>query len=201
MICLVSGASRTLQSYIHTGRFGQLINPRSGDHPVLGVPWACDNSAFADWNAERFVRMLDKVEPYLGCMWVAAPDVVADARQTLERFEVWEPALAARGFPVALVAQDGLQPGEVPWDRLRCLFIGGTTGYKLGGEARELIREAQRRGKLTHVGRVGTGRRIRYFQALGVDSIDGGVFSSHPEQAFTNFTSQLLNPQTGLEIA
>jgi hypothetical protein len=52
-----------------------------------------------------------------------------------------------------------------------------------------------------HVGRVGTKKRIRYCQAIGADSIDGGVFSTHPRQAFGNFTDLLLNPEPNLEAA
>ena len=202
MLCLVSGATPTLKRYARTGCYGRLIVPTSGDYPLRGLAWACDNSAFNGFKPERYIRMLDRLRDWPGCMWVTAPDVVADAEATLQLYEQWEPVLRINyGRPVALVAQDGLTVDEVPWDGIHALFIGGTTEWKLGPEARALIGAAKDRGKWVHMGRVGTGIRIRYCQALGVDSIDGGVFSTHPLQAFRNFTGLLLEPRPSLEAA
>lgn len=202
MICLVSGATPSLLTWARRapGVYGRLINPRSGDSPIPGLPWACDNSAFSGFEPDRFITMLERLRDEPGCLWVSAPDVVANAQETLWQFEQWEPVLRLNyGRPVAFVAQDGLSAGDVPWDRLQAFFIGGTTEFKLGAEARELAGEAKARGKWIHVGRVGTKKRIRYCQALGADSIDGGVFSSHPRQAFRNFTDLLINPEPSLE--
>lgn len=196
MIALVSGATPTLRRWARHGCYGRLVVPTSGDWPLRGMSWACDNSAFWGFEPERYVRMLERLRDHPGCRWVAAPDVVADAEATLQAFEQWEPVLRVNyGRPVALVAQDGLTLADVPWASISCLFIGGTTDWKLGAPARELIGAALARGKWVHVGRVGTGRRIRYCQALGVTSIDGGVFSTHPLQAFRNFTPLLLTPE------
>lgn len=202
MICLVSGATPTLRYYARYGCYGRLIVPTSGDYPLPGLPWACDNSAFGGFEPGRFVRMLERLRDWPGCEWVTAPDVVADAEATLLAFEQWESVLRVNyGRPVALVAQDGLSADDVPWSDIRCLFVGGTTEWKLGADARELVAEAKARGKRVHVGRVGTRKRIRYCQAIGADSIDGGVFSTHPRQAFRNFTRVLLDPQPSLEAA
>lgn len=202
MICLVSGATPTLRRHSRLGCYGRLIVPTSGDWPLRGMPWACDNSAFSGFEPGRYINMLERLRDHPGCLWVTAPDVVADAEATLLNFEQWEPVLRVNyGRPIALVAQDGLDPEEVPWDRIAALFIGGTTEFKLGAEARELVVEAHDRGKWVHVGRVGTRKRIRYCQAIGAQSIDGGVFSTHPEQAFGNFTRWLLEPQPSLEAA
>ena len=194
MICLVSGATPTLRRFAHLGCYGQLINPRSGDWPELGLPWACDNGSFAGFNEALFWRMLERVSFFTGCRWVTAPDVVADSARTLSLFHTWAPRLHELGFPVALVAQNGLVPEDVPWDDIAGLFVGGDTAWKLGPQAAELVRIANGRGLWTHMGRVGTGKRIRYCQWLEIDSIDGGVFSTHPLQAFRNFTKLLVQP-------
>lgn len=202
MICLVSGATPTLRRFARLGCYGRLIVPTSGDYPLRGLPWACDNSAFAGFDPDRFIRMLERLRNHPRCMWVSAPDVVGNAEATLQAFEQWEPVLRVNyGRPVALVAQDGLTVEDTPWDDIHALFIGGTTDWKLGAEARVLIEAAKARGKWVHVGRVGTKKRIRYCQHVGADSIDGGVFSTHPLQAFNNFTSLLLNPEPNLEAA
>jgi hypothetical protein len=71
------------------------------------------------------------------------------------------------------VAQDGLESLPVPWGDFDALFIGGTTGWKLGPHAREIAAEAKRRGKWVHMGRVNSERRCRYAAAIGCDSVDG----------------------------
>ncbi len=147
----------------------------------LGLPSAADNACFSGWNERRFVNMLDRIVGVPGCMWVAAPDVVADAAATLDLFDAWQPRIAARGLPVALVAQDGLEDLDVPWDRLDALFLGGSTKWKLGEYARRLAHEAKARGKLLHCGRVNSRRRIRYAAVIGCDSVDGSCFSRWPD--------------------
>jgi hypothetical protein len=148
---------------------------------ALGLPWAADNSAYSCWDERRFRRMLDRIARVPGCMWVAAPDVVADAAATVELFDIWQPRIAARGLPVALVLQDGQERLDVPWDRLDALFIGGSTEWKLGEHARRLAREAKARGKLLHCGRVNSRRRIGHAAVIGCDSIDGSCFSRWPD--------------------
>jgi hypothetical protein len=77
------------------------------------------------------------------------------------------------GLPVALVAQDGLEHLDVPWTWFDVLFIGGSTGWKLGPGAASLAEEAHRRGKRVHMGRVTSWKRLRYAAHIGCDSADG----------------------------
>jgi hypothetical protein len=200
VICLVSGAQPILRRYAHTGSYGQLIVPRSGDQPTLGLPWACDNGGYHGFEAEPYLRMLGRAQEFEGCLWVTAPDVYANPLATLDWFDEWERALHEAGFPVALVAQDGLLEEEVPWDRLECLFMGGTLEWKLGPQALALIRAAKARGKLVHAGRAGTIRRIRYFGSVGVDTCDSAIFSRHAGPAFETFTPLLTDLQLGMEV-
>lgn len=171
---LVSGATRTVAT-INDPRLGVLLRPGNGNLPT-GKPWAIDNGAFTGFQEEPFVRLLERVRPYPGCLWVAAPDVVADHDATLALFEEWEPRIRALGYPVAFVAQDGLLL-DAPWGQLDCLFIGGTTKYKLSTEAALAAVEAKRRGKLVHVGRVNSLGRIQYAVTIGADSVDGTMWS------------------------
>lgn len=200
MICLVSGAQPILARYAHTGSYGQLIVPRSGDVPDMGLPWACDNGGYHGVDVRSFARMLDKCSGYGGCLWVTAPDVLGDAPATLENYERWEPVLREAGWPVALVGQDGLQPGDVPWHRVDCFFIGGSLEWKRSAAVRSLIAAAQARRKRVHAGRCGTLQRIRYFQSLGVDTCDSAIFSRHARPAFEAFTGPLTYPQMGLGV-
>jgi hypothetical protein len=136
--------------------------------------------------------MLEAISYRSGCLFVVAPDVVADAGATLRLFDRWEPLLRCVWAtvneddvepgqlvhqPIAFVAQDGQERLPVPWGRFQALFVGGSTQWKLGPHAAALIREAKWRRKWVHVGRVNTLRRIAWCKALGVDSIDGSGFA------------------------
>lgn len=161
-----------------------------GRHPNLGVlasprcvygdgiqewPWAADNDAYLAWDTSRYEAMLERITGRRNCLFVTAPDVVGDAAETLRRFWEWLPRLNATRQPVALVAQDGIENTDIPWDFFEALFIGGTTHFKMHAEW--LCAEAKARGKWLHMGRVNTRRRIRYAQSVGCDSVDGTNFS------------------------
>jgi hypothetical protein len=117
-----------------------------------------------------------------GCLWVVAPDVVADARATLTRFKMWQPVLSYFDYPAAFVAQDGIEDITIPWNDFECLFIGGTTAFKLSKQAARLAGEAKARGKWVHMGRVNSHSRLQYALAVGVDSVDGTGFSQFGEE-------------------
>lgn len=180
LMLLVSGATKTVAGIVDP-RLGALLRPGNGNLPGA-IPWAIDNGAFTGFRRDAFESLLGRCQGKPGCLWVAAPDVVADSAATLGLFAEWEPVLRAAGFPVALVSQDGLRPRDVPWDRIDCLFLGGSDVHKLGIEAHQLARAAKKRGKLVHVGRVNSQRRIRFAHNLSADSFDGGQFSRFPDR-------------------
>jgi hypothetical protein len=194
MVILVSGATKTHAIYWSHPSFGFLINPRNGNRPELiasaDKPWGVDNDAFNGWTIEverNFSRLLGRlclISDRSQLKFIAAPDVVGDCIETTNRFKRWQPIIAASGFPVAYVGQDGIQPDEVPWDDCECLFVGGTTDWKLSEDVDRLIHEAKERGKWVHVGRVNTKCRLRHFYEVGADSIDGTFFSRWPDIAF-----------------
>lgn len=186
MILLVSGATASRRRYLGHPRLGWLRTPRNGNSVAgivaSGVQWACDNDCFQRLNRTAYLTMLRQVSDQPRLLWVATPDVVADAAATLTRFRLWAPALRYRKVPIAFVAQDGQEHLPVPWDRIACLFIGGSTKWKLGSQAERLIYEAHDRGKWVHVGRVNTLKRMWWFSSLPVDSIDGTCFSKWPDK-------------------
>jgi hypothetical protein len=140
--------------------------------------FAIDNGAFSGFDRAGFERLLAKHrdrQPL--CRFVAVPDVVASARRTLECFDHWYPKLD--GWPKALVAQDGQEHLPIPWERIDAVFIGGSTRWKLGTHAADVIRTAKICGKWVHVGRVNTPGRYEYFASLRADSIDGTGLSRY----------------------
>jgi hypothetical protein len=106
--------------------------------------------------------------------------VVGDAAATLARSVPFLPKIRELGYPAALVAQDGLEDLEVPWDEFDVLFIGGSTDWKLGPAVRELVAEAKRRGKHVHMGRVNSAKRFRYAESIGCDTVDGTYLTFGP---------------------
>lgn len=188
MRVLVSGATPTVARYApqYPQRLGVLLTPAAGNRVQtavsLGLPWAADNAAFSGFDERAFLAMLDRIKGVPGCLWVCCPDVVCDARATLEQFARWESVMRDRGGqPVALVAQNGLTVDAVPWGRIACLFIGGDNGFKDGADGRRLARAAKDRGKLVHVGRVNTRRRVELCVAMGADTVDGTGVNVAPD--------------------
>jgi hypothetical protein len=190
---LVSGCTRTTKVMLgrRPDRFGVLLTPGNGNREwwdetvTLGV----DNEWFRDMpEAEKranFLRLLAKLQRHKHPpAWVSAPDCVGDAAETLRRFGAWEPLLRELGLSVALVSQDGLRPEQVPWDRIACLFVGGSTEWKLCDASLALTLEARGRGKLVHFGRVNTDLRITFIASrmkeglCWCDTFDGTGFSA-----------------------
>jgi hypothetical protein len=174
---LVHAAPSTLAPY-RSKHLGVLCSPRCVyGNDIEEWTWAADNDAYSDWNPDRYRKMLDRVWGRKGCLFVTAPDVVGDAERTLELFEEWYDDLSAVLQPIALVAQDGLVPDMVPWQRIDALFLGGSDLFKMGEDARSLVEQARARGKWVHMGRVNTQQRMRYAKAIRCDSIDGTSLS------------------------
>lgn len=180
MLLLVTKAVPTLVRYAHPN-LGRLVTPRHYTNLVgmvaAAIPWAADNDGFSGVDEQAFSAMLVALTDLPGCLFVTAPDVLADAETTLAQFDPWASKIRIAGLPVALVGQDGLEHHPVPWDDLDAFFVGGTTGWKLSPEAAALVAEANRRGKWTHMGRVNSHRRIEYAKAIGCRSVDGSKFA------------------------
>lgn len=141
--------------------------------------FAIDNGCFAGFKREAFVSLLERERDAVElCRFVALPDVVGSARRTLETFDYWSCHISNK-WKLALVAQDGQEDLEIPWNRIDAIFIGGSTGWKLSKSAEDVCRAAKIIGKWVHAGRVNTPARFEYFESLGVDSIDGTGLSRY----------------------
>lgn len=140
--------------------------------------FAIDNGAFAGFDARSFLSLLERESERKSlCRFVAVPDVVGSARRTLEVFHHWAPKL--KGWPLALVAQDGQESLPIDWWRLDAVFIGGTTEWKMGPHAKAIVLAGKAMGKWVHAGRVNTPARLEHFEKLGADSIDGTGLSRY----------------------
>ena len=166
---------------------GRLFSPLTNRSSTMdeGCVFGVDNGCFKRFLSNRFYGLLERLKPRKEqCLFVACPDVVGDARRTLELFDHHRGTLA--GWPVALVAQDGLEQLKIPWDRINAIFIGGSTKWKLSKHAAAIVVAAKILGKHVHVGRVNTWLRFDKFLNLGADSFDGTGLTkySHMREKF-----------------
>jgi hypothetical protein len=172
-----------------------MITPRMRQRPPAGQPWAADNGRFsspADYTDAGFLTWLTTM-PASSCLFATAPDVVGDATSTLLLSAPMYHRIRAAGYPVALVAQDGLERLRefIPWHDFDALVIGGTTAWKLGEAVVELVAEAKRRGKWVHMGRVNSLKRLRYAASIGCDSADGTVLQFDPNRKVRHWAEQI----------
>lgn len=160
-----------------------------------------DNGAFGDFDAALFLRLVERERPRRDlCRFVVVPDVVGDARRTLEVFSWWRRKPELAGWPLALVVQNGQENLPIPWAHCAAIFVGGDTAWKESASATGCIKAAKALGKWVHVGRVNTPGRFEHFEKMGVDSIDGTGLArySHMRTAiFQNAT----NPRFSFEEA
>lgn len=148
-------------------------------------PFAMDNGAFANFSSKGFLSMLEKHSHRKSlCRWVAVPDVVADARRTLEIFRHWSCDPVLREWPLSFVCQDGQEHLPIPWNKIAGIFIGGTTDWKLSSSAVGCIKAAKALNKWVHIGRVNTPARYEYFKDLGADSCDGTGLARFEDMRF-----------------
>lgn len=178
---LATASGPKVRQAMTDGLLGLINTPDSNYTNPPGVPWCADNACFSGrFDEDRWWAWLSRQDP-TDCLFAVAPDVVGDAAATLDRSLPWLPRIRALGFRPAFVAQDGLENLDVPWDEFDCLFIGGTTAWKLSRHAHDLAREAKARGKWLHMGRVNSRRRWLIADYFGCDSVDGTYLAFGPD--------------------
>jgi hypothetical protein len=192
MRILVSGGTKTAGRYLDHPNMGVLLTPRNRnrfDHLIEnGYYWAVDNSAFSEWDEEAFCRLICKIAragEYC-CAWIAAPDVVGDHKATLERWKFWGPAIRSCKLAPAFVCQDGCTSKEIPYEA-PCVFLGGTTEWKMSKEARACVKAAHRADQFVHMGRVNSLKRLKVAYLWGCDSVDGSSLSRFPKTYIPKF--------------
>jgi hypothetical protein len=161
---------------------GQLLTPltryrlRDPDRP-----WAIENGFFSpEASISAWLSLLEREKHHANkCLFVTLPDVIGSARRTLEVYEYWRRREELRIWKRALVCQDGQEHLPIPWEDLSAVFLGGSTNWKCGPHAVQIIKAAQALGKWVHAGRVNHGERWEHFEKLGVDSADGTGISRY----------------------
>jgi hypothetical protein len=118
---------------------------------------------------------------------------IGHAVPTLELFKVWAPKIRQLGFPVALVAQDGLEDmlDDIDWDMVDVVFLGGSDGFKTGEAGRMVTKRAKYEGKEVHMGRVNSGKRLLLANEWGCDTADGTFLAYGPDKNLPRLLSWL----------
>jgi hypothetical protein len=182
-IMLDNSVNRLIEREEKYGRdFMQLQTPISRRGIVR--PYGLDNGCFArflegTWKRQvKLARGMYSINPDQ-VKFVTLPDVVGDARRTLELFEYFKPM--TRNVPRALVLQDGIGQFAIPWKDIDAVFVGGTDQFKYSPECVNACIAAQHMGKWVHIGRVnGAGRAAVWVGKC--NSIDGSGISQYDEQ-------------------
>lgn len=182
MLYFATPSGPLVRDAMRAGLLAMINTPAQGSKPIPGVPTCLDNGKFGQgWPGyHRWARWLGR-QPREGCAFAVAPDTPFDAAATLRQYGPAGRFIRRMGFPVAFAAQDGIERLTVPWADLDVVFLGGSTGWKLGPHAAELTRQAHARGVWVHMGRVNSLKRIRYADYIGCDSADGTYLRSGPD--------------------
>lgn len=192
MIYLSGGIPRDLPREI-----GLMLTQHKANKPQPDQMWAADNGCFTQpeaYSDEAYLGWLAKMLPYRAqCLFATAPDVVGDAVLTLKRSLPVLHKIRDAGYPAALIGQDGMTPDDVPWSMVDCIFLGGTTEWKLSESAAALARAAKQRGLWVHMGRVNSTRRMLIAKRMGCDSVDGTALVFRP-------TQRLADIQRGIAV-
>jgi len=180
IICLdkqIDAITEIIQHYDNL-EFWQFRTPltqyKAGEHKYI-----LDNGAFSNFKEDTFQRMVKKAKFDPMCEFIIAPDVVGDAVATYHQFIHWNNFLGIPHGKRGFVLQDGIHDEVFPeWDEFDCLFIGGTTEFKMSHTAYEIAQAAILEGKHVHVGRVNTPERIiRWFD--NCHTIDGSGIAKY----------------------
>lgn len=161
---------------------GFMMTQRTGTAPPKGRIWAADNGRFTapqNYSDDKYLNWLDRYDRST-CLFATAPDVVADHAATLQLSQPLFSKIRSIGYKVAFVAQDGFD--DAPWDEFDCLFIGGTTEFKMGATVPNIVAEARKKNKWVHMGRVNSYKRLRLAKAIGCQSADGTCLKFNPEK-------------------
>jgi hypothetical protein len=178
---------------LHSDYFlGQLQTPLTGYKTWDGI-FAIDNGAFSKFEKVKFASLLAKnAEKAKNCLFVVCPDIVCDARRTLELWAYRNQFIPKEyAYKLAFVAQDGQENLSIPWDELDCLFLGGGDPWKDSKQAQSIVKTALMLGKHTHIGRVNTASRFKLYADLGADTCDGSGIIRFSEAMLPKFLIEM----------
>jgi hypothetical protein len=180
-------STRAIRRQIRMGNLGAIATPAQGNRWEEGWWWCADNGIFTGRypGDEKYLAWLSRMKPFAPwCLFAVAPDVVANAFATANRCYDMLSRIRDLGYPAAFAAQDYAEFCPYwNWEDLDCLFIGGSTPWKLSPAAANLARVADSILKHVHMGRVNSWRRYRYAHEVAqVHTVDGTFLTRAPDK-------------------
>lgn len=174
--------------------FGQLRTPLTA-YALSGKIYGLDNGCFSKFDKKTWRRLVVEAKNHLP-VFVTLPDIVGDARRTLELYNQFYDEV--HPLPCALVLQDGIGNFDIDWNKVDAVFVGGSDAFKISSEAINACKVAKMLDKWVHVGRVNTPQRVSQWIGLA-DSIDGSGISKY-DHMLEAVLAEILdkNPQESL---
>lgn len=207
-----TASTERVREAMRAGYLGQIITPAAGNRlDEHYVEWIADNGIYSNAypGDAAYISWLEQQADFRSrCRFAVAPDVVADHEGTLARSWPMFRAIRRAVGRVAMCAQNGATPDDMPWDDIDAVFLAGIVecvpcGYvpaitdlpmtacpycsralvewKIGDVAAQVAAEARSRKKWVHMGRVNTDDRIRRAREMGCDSGDGTFLAFGPD--------------------
>lgn len=205
MLYLATASGPLVRDAMRAGHLGQMLNPKVGNRLVDGATFAIDAGTVKivdsrpvndpDWDPAKWETYLRRYQGTPGCLFAVVPDWVLDAERTDARWQQYAPLVRSLGYTPAYVLQNGCQ--AIPGDA-GAVFVGGDDDWKMSHEVRALVREAQRRGLYTHMGRVNTRTRLRIAAQDFYDSVDGTTLAFGPDRNLPQLLGWLYPAQPSI---
>jgi hypothetical protein len=178
--------------------FGQLRTPLTA-YALSDKVYGLDNGCFSKFEKKKWRRLVAEAkeqELINQPKFVCSPDIVGDARRTLELFDQFYDEISP--LPVCLVLQDGIGNFNIDWNRVDAVFVGGSDAFKVSNEAFNACKAAKMLDKWVHVGRVNTAQRVNNWMGLA-DSIDGSGISKY-DYMLEAVLTEILGEKTQKEL-
>ena len=155
---------------------GQLLTPLTRYSNWSPGCFGVDNGCYSGFKPNEFRALLMREEKNKrGCLFVTVPDVVGNARRTLELWK-YRHRFVPPTWPLALVAQNGIEDMDIPWSEFACVFYGGDDSFKCSQAVMDVARTAKILGKHNHLGRCNSDRRFSNWHGIA-DTCDGSGVS------------------------
>lgn len=185
MIYYANPSTPKIRAQMDRGALGCILTPGQGNAPDYDR-WdvIADNGCFANnWDAKNWWKWLlsrSRNMRFAVCPDVYDPSGAPCHVPTVRRWKKYAPRMRDEGFVPAFVCQKGATAYNVP-DDAEVLFLGGSTEFKLGGQAEQIAIAAQYRGQWVHMGRVNSKKRMSLAHEWGVSSVDGTYLKWGPD--------------------
>ncbi|HVY79851.1 MAG TPA: hypothetical protein VG994_02625 [Steroidobacteraceae bacterium] len=208
MVSNATGIEVGLLAGRYPGRVGHLYSPKGERGPWIEIPYALDNGVYGahsrgvEWNEAEWHRLLLwAVMSGIMPLWAVVRDAIGNREATIAYWKQYAPAVRARGFRPAFVAQDGMTFDDVP-DSECIVFLGGSPKTNWKNEA--IGPWCARFPGRVHVGRVNGWDRLVSCYRAGAISVDGtGWFhkSNSKNQSQFNDLNKFLRETSAAKAA